>query len=210
MGARKAAIVALTPRTELAAEIGADHGLISAHLLWSGTCDRMVVSDCSAASLGKARRLFALHGLEERAVFRVADGLEAVREPVGAVLIAGMGARTMTDILRRGRDRIGDASLVLQANVEVAEIRRWLAENGFCLEREALAKEDGRFYVIMRARRGSAAPDARDLYLGPCLLAERPPLLREYLTWKLGCLQAVRRVDAEEKKRWVEEALQAL
>lgn len=206
-GPRVAALVALTPPCALAAEIGADHGIISAHLLRGGRCARMIVADVSAASLAKARRLFAAHGLEERAEFRVADGLDAVDEPVDAILIAGMGAGTMTGILRRGVERIGGAALILQANQDVPAVRAWLAGNGFAIEAESIAREGRRFYVVMRARRGEAAHSARALYLGPCLLRERPDAFAPYLRWRRDCLLRVRRADVRQEIEWIEEAL---
>ena len=197
----------LVPPCAIAAEIGADHGIISAHLLSRGTCGRMVVSDISAASLLKARRLFASHGLKGRADFRVADGLEALDAPVEAVVIAGMGVRTITGILARGRGRLHGAALVLQTNTGVAGLRAWLAGNGFRVDAERLSREGRRFYIAMRATEGYAAYSEKELYLGPCLIKERPPLLREYLAWRRGCLLAARGGEHPAMK-WIEEEME--
>ncbi len=98
---RKAAIVSLTPRGGTACEIGADHGILSAHLLRAGVCGRVIVADISAASLDKARRLFAFHGLTGSAVFRVADGLDAMDSAesvgAGAALSGDMGTSSWTE-----------------------------------------------------------------------------------------------------------------
>lgn len=206
-GPRREALISLVPCVTLAAEIGADHGIISALMLRGGRCQRMIVSDISAASLSKARRLFAAHDLAERTVFRVADGLEALDVPVEAIVIAGMGAGAICRILAAGMARIGDAALILQPNQDVGQLRAWLAAHGFAIEAERIAREGRRFYVILRARRGSARYDDRELLLGPCLLRERPEHFAAYLAWRRDCLGRVRGQDTARDLRWIEEAL---
>lgn len=207
-GPRKEAIFALTPPSQVIAEIGADHGITSAYLLRLGIAGRMIVSDISAASLLKARRLFALHGLEESAAFCVANGLDALTEPVGAAILAGMGAKTIAEILLRGRDAAPDAAFILQPSTDPPYLRRFLMENGYRIEDERLAFENRRYYVAMRARRGRASYTEKEILLGPRLLAERPPLFPEYLAWRKVCLARVRRESARGQIAWIEQALE--
>ena len=187
LGPRKEAIVALVPSCERAAEIGADHGLISAGILAAGRCREMLVCDISAASLQKARRLFVSLGWEARVRFAVADGLDAVEEGVGAIVVAGMGQQTMTEILDRGQERIGGAPLVLQANTRVAALRAWLCAHGFLIEAESLVLEEGRYYVVLRAGRGDEPLNEGQMLLGPRLLEQWPPLFEAYLRHQLAC-----------------------
>lgn len=208
-GPRKEAILSLIPRGAVAAEIGADHGIIAAHVLRMGLASRLVVTDISAASLEKARRLFALHGLTARASFRVADGLAALEEPVDTILIAGIGAVTVKRMLAAGLDKIDGATLVIQPNPDPPAVRRWLARNGFCITGEALALESGRFYVVIRARCGQAAYTERELLLGPVLSVEKPVLYAEYLQWRRGCLRVARTEKAKQALQWIDEELRA-
>lgn len=206
---RKEAILALTPLVELGAEVGADHGLISAQLLEKGICRRMLVSDISAASLDKARRLFHQQELTDRAHFRVADGLDGMPEPPQAIVIAGMGAKTIIDILETGKEKIGDAALILQPNPDPPALRRYLVSHGFYLEDERLAYEGGRYYVIMRARKGLREYTEKELLLGPWLIKARPEGYEGYLNWRLGCF--MREIPLNENAvGYVKEELDAL
>lgn len=209
-GARKEALLALMPPCDLAAEIGADHGITAAHLLRSGIAGRLLVTDISAASLAKAKRLFALHGLLAQAEFRVADGLDALDGPVGAVLVAGLGTATIRGILQRGRGRIGNAALILQPQQDPVLLRRWLMENGFSMDAERIAQEDGRYYVVMRASRGHCAYSERELLLGPCLARAKEPPYREYLAWQQNRLRVMRHAQARQAVKWIEEELSSL
>ncbi len=193
---RLQAIAALIPEgAAWVADIGADHGRLACALLTVRPELRMVVADISADSLAKARRLLAARGLEERVRFAVADGLKALAgQPVQAIVLAGMGAETLQGILAApGADEaVGAARVILQANVDVPMLRRWLTEHGYALEAEAVAAAAGRYYVILCARRGTAAPlDDKACALGPCLLAERPPEFMPYLRWRKKVLTRV-------------------
>lgn len=208
LGPRQEAICALVPRVDTGAEIGADHGITAAHLLARGVCGRMVVSDISAASLDKARRLFMFHALEARADFRVADGLDALEGmPAGAVVIAGLGGLTVRDILARGLHRLRGAALVLQPQSDIDALRAWLAQNGYRIDAERLAREGRRFYVALRAVPGMASYDERALLLGPCLLRERPGEWQAYLRWMNGVLSRVRDRDVSAQMKWIEEEM---
>lgn len=206
-GPRKAALVSMMPSVALGAEIGADHGITAAHLLAQGLCARMVISDISAASLEKARRLFQLHGLEGRAIFRVADGLAAIREPAQAVLIAGMGAKVIREIMAGGTKYVDGAAWVLQPNRDVEALRAWLVANGYRIVAERIAREARRFYVILRAERGVQALSRRECLLGPCLLRERPEGYLDYLVWRRDCLGRVQKDNTAEALDWIEEEL---
>ena len=100
------------------ADIGCDHGFLTASLLESVPGLTMLASDVSAPSLEKARRLLASRGLEARAALTVADGLTAMETPVHVVMILGMGAGTILKIVREGIVQIGNAALIVQANVD--------------------------------------------------------------------------------------------
>ncbi len=195
-GPRKEALLSMMPRAALAAEIGADHGILSAHLIARGICDRMIVSDISAASLGKAKRLFAFHGLDGRAAFAVADGLEAITEPVDAILIAGMGAETIIGMLERGKARIGDAQLVLQSNTDLDVLRAWLSGNGFAITGESLSFENRRYYIGIRAEKGYAPLNEAQRLIGPQLLREKPLLFDAYLKFRINCLKRDKKPQA--------------
>lgn len=207
LGARKDAICGLVPRVPVAAEVGADHGKISAYLVANDICDRIIVSDISGASLDKAKQLFTLRGLHDRAVFNVSDGLDAIDQPVGAIVIAGMGADTVQKILQRGLGRIGGASLILQANSNVHKLRRWLAEHDFFIDAERLVQEDRRYYVVLRAKRGIVEYSEKQMLLGPCLLKDRPPLWQDYLSWRRACMERMRGQDVRQALCWLDEEI---
>ena len=186
LDARLQAAADLFTACDTGADIGADHGRLSCYLLHTERCRRMIVADISADSLQKAKRLLSLHSLHDRAVFRVADGLDALEERAECVAICGMGGRAMGEILRRGRDRLCGADLVLSCHTEIPLLRATLCEICYHIETERLVRAKNRFYIIMKALPGAAQYTAKELYLGPVLLQGKEPLWLEYLQWRAG------------------------
>ena len=171
--------------TPCAADIGCDHGQLSAYLLEQNAALFMIASDVSAPSLEKAKRLFAAKGFGERAKTVVADGLGGVDRPVDVIVMAGMGAETILKIIREGREKIGQAKLILQANVDLPMLRTQLAAQGFEVEKEAFSKAAGRRYVTMLVRAGeSKALDARQALLGTAMQGVQDEVQRDYFDWQ--------------------------
>ena len=182
-------LAALTPVCPVAADVGADHGFLGAWLLENRRCERVQFLDISAPSLEKARRLIEDMQLEERSVFSVGDGLEALVEPAQTVIIAGMGGQTVAGIIERGRERLRGARLIMQPNVGLYELRKKLMELGFAIVEERLARAGGRWYVGIAAEEGIADYSEEELLAGPVLLRERPAELVGYADFRIKVTQ---------------------
>jgi len=168
-----------------AADIGCDHGRLTAHLLMRHDNLFMIAGDVSAPSLEKARQLLAVHGLSERAMTAVGDGLAAIDRPVDAIAIAGMGAEMILKIVREGFHRIGDAALIVQANVDLPLLRSGLAELGFEIKKEVFTRAAGRRYVTMLAERGKAKRlTEREALLGTAAQSMADECQRDYFAWQ--------------------------
>ena len=215
-GERMEAIMRLFAPVHAVAEIGADHGILSAHLVKRKICQKIIVTDRSAVSLEKAKRLFFLHRLGESAVFCVGDGLLALPEPVDAALIAGMGAESIISILEKGKEKLGNAALILQANGKQRLLREWLFANRYTIDDEVIAKEKGRYYIVIRAvqddkgRADTCCSEKcfmeKEAFLGPVLMRKRPAYWGEYLSFLQKCLTRERDLDCS-ALRWVAEEL---
>ena len=169
------------------ADVGCDHGQLTAYLLERCGALTMIASDVSGPSLAKARRLLSANGMESRAQIVQADGLAGVDRPVHAIVMAGMGAETMLGIIRAGREKIGDAALIMQANVDLPLLRRGLAELGFAVERECFSVAAGRHYAVMLARAGETRTlEAREALLGTAVHGVQNEAQQAYFAWQRG------------------------
>ncbi len=190
---RLALAAALFQPCSLGADIGTDHGLLPCHLLEQGVCQRMILADVSPKALEHARGEVLRRGLESRAALRCADGLEALDAPCGCISITGMGGRTISGILRRGRERLRGAALVLCAHTERAQVRVCLQEIGYRMEREEPCMCGGHAYVVWRAVPGEMDLSPMEVLCGRELFDSDSPMLIPYLRSRMETLE--RRLD---------------
>ena len=172
----------LLPKCEVIADIGCDHGQLSAALILSGKCKRVIAADISAGSLQKARVRAERLELSSQIDTRIGDGM-AVLVPleVQAALIAGMGGMVIAGILERGEEVArGLNAIVMQCMSDAVTLRKFLRENGYVIDDEVLIKERGRIYPTIRARSGESVPGGypEDL-LGAINLKKRDPLAEQ-------------------------------
>ena len=191
----------------LAADIGADHGRLSCWLLASGRCRDMLITDISDAALSKARRLLALHDLSDRARFVVADGFNAIAEPVDAVVVCGLGSKTIAGMLKQA-DRLQGARLILSANTQLPLLRSALMDAGYRLISETIVQAAGRYYSIMVAEPGCMQLTPRELYIGTALRGSDSVSLQAYFAWRLEVASARRGTKQQAQEiEWLKEEI---
>ncbi len=153
---RLAAAAELLGQMHTVADIGCDHGRLSAALLQSGAATRAIAVDVSAASLKKASELARYIGLQDRMEVRLGDGLSVLfqREADGLAL-CGMGGMLMVELLGAAAiPLMGAMRAVFQPMRGIAEIRRYLFGQGFRIERDVIVPDSGRLYQVFSAAPG--------------------------------------------------------
>ena len=165
------------------ADIGCDHGYLSIHLLTQGIAKSCIASDVNEAPLQSAMRNARKYGVANKMEFCLSDGLNRLPRDFDCMVCAGMGADTMMHILSDASDWLKDPKyrLILQCQSKRPELRQWLYDAGYRINRETLAK-DGKFvYSIMEVvyDPGHGITPA-ETYITPQLLEDNHPLLPEY------------------------------
>ena len=165
------------------ADIGCDHGYLGIYLLTKGIARSMIEADINQAPLDSARRNAAKFGISDKMTFHLSDGAMEIPRDFDTLVCAGMGADTMMSIIHNAYEWLRDPKyrLILQCQSKRPELRQWLYENGFRINRETLAK-DGKFvYSIMEVvfDPGHGITPA-ETYITPQLLEDGHPLLPEY------------------------------
>ena len=164
------------------ADVGCDHGYLGIHLLTSGIAKAIIASDVAEGPLQSAMRNAHKYGVKNKMTFYLSDGVKNIPRDFDCVVCAGMGADTMMSILNAApwlKD--GKYRLILQCQSKRPELRQWLYDKGFRINRETLAK-DGKFvYSIMEVvfDPGHGITPA-ETYITPQLLEDNHPLLPEY------------------------------
>ena len=182
---RLSAIAEMLGNCDCCADIGSDHGRLGAFLLQNHRCARVCLTDISASSLEKARKLIALLGFEDRTDFFVGDGALALEREVDAAVIAGMGGETIAEILENAEGKLDSARLILQPNVAAPELRSRMNACGWRIIDEQLVRDGRRIYLILAAERGEQRLDEKQTEVGSILLEKRPTELKDYAQFRL-------------------------
>ncbi len=171
-------ILSLTPETETCCDIGTDHGYIALALARRGC--RVIAADIRPKPLSAAAENIRRCGANN-VELRLSNGFSAINEgEAECAVLAGMGGELISRIISDGIK--ATAALVLQPQSLIYELRDFLCKNGFVIEDEGLCREEGRFYVAMRVRRGNCrALTEAEKRIGPVLLEKKPPLLEKYI-----------------------------
>ena len=165
------------------ADIGCDHGYLGIYLLTKGIARSMIEADINEAPLASARKNAAKFGVTGKMSFHLSDGAQDIPRDFDTLVCAGMGADTIISIIHHAHEWLGDPKyrLILQCQSKRPELRQWLYDYGYRINRETLAK-DGKFvYSIMEVvyDPGHGITPA-ETYITPQLLADNHPLLPEY------------------------------
>lgn len=157
---RLQAVVELVTKGSSVADIGCDHAYVSIYMLTHQIVDRVIAMDVNAGPLERARENIKKFQVEDRIQIRQSNGIEQLQPgEVQTLLLAGMGGALMQKILQ-GKASVLDqvTELIVQPQSEIPEFRRFLEQIGFRIEQENMIKEDGKYYVMMKAVRNQDIP----------------------------------------------------
>ena len=164
------------------ADIGCDHGYLGIYLLKNGIARSTIEADVAPQPLDSAKRNARKFHVDSAMTFCLSDGAKDIPRDFDAMVCAGMGADTIMSILSAA-PWLKDSKyrLILQCQSKRPELRQWLYDAGYRINRETLAK-DGKFvYSIMEVvyDPGFGLTPAQT-YISPALLEDNHPLLGEY------------------------------
>lgn len=130
-------------------DVGTDHAYLPAFLVLSGKTEQACACDIAEGPLKNAAKTVEKYCLQNNITLILSDGLKSV-EPFksGDIVICGMGGNLISDILEAA-DWVcaEDIHLVLQPMSHSEDVRCWLVNHGFRIEKEE-AQTDGRHIYI--------------------------------------------------------------
>lgn len=179
------------------ADIGCDHGFLSIYLIEHGKAPWCLAMDVNEGPLCRAREHIRDRGLSTYIETRLSDGAKEIRflcEETGrqkpeteAAVLAGMGGRLMMKIIAESLDKfVAMEEFILQPQSEISQLRAYIRSIGHQIVEEDMVLEDGKFYPIMKIKKGSeteASREERKLFdrYGELLLRKKHPVLLQFL-----------------------------
>ena len=190
----KSVAEAVTPGNRVA-DIGTDHGYVPIYLVKNNLSPGGIAMDVNKGPLERAEIHIREYGLGAYITTRLSDGVRALKlNEADAVVIAGMGGALMEKIIEEGEETLKSVSyLILQPQSELAHFRRFLHQKGYCIEQEKMVLEDGKYYPMMKARKGRESYVREiDYRFGKGLLEEKNQVLYQFLLKEQKSLETVK------------------
>lgn len=179
-------IVELCDTVKTIADIGCDHGYITAELILQQKADKVVATDISEKSLNKAVLLCDSMNINSFVSFREGNGFSVItkRDKVKQAVICGMGGREIISILEKRPSKL--YNFVLQPQSDVPMLREYLVSNGFEFVVDKLIKENDKYYNVIKVKKAKRRTQYLpiELYFGVTNFRENYKLFYEYLTEK--------------------------
>ena len=148
---RMQAVAGLVEPCGVIADIGCDHGYVAMELIRRHVCDKVIAMDINQGPLEQAKSNIRDYGMQEYIETRLSDGTQALLQgEADGIVCAGMGGRLVIHILTEGRELVqGMQQLILQPQSEIQEVRSFLRNAGYQIDREDMVCEDGKYYPMM-------------------------------------------------------------
>lgn len=196
---RLQSVANLVTRGMRVADVGCDHAYTSIYMIKEGIASHAIAMDINKGPLEKAKANVKAYRMQDQIETRLSDGAKKLDVgEVDALLCSGMGGSLMIKILSDSMDVFHSLQeVILQPQAEIHLVRRFLHEQGFIIEKEIFLKEDGKFYVAMKAKNlhtmeekerqsaiaeyGTSYEKECYYYYGKQLLEERHEVLEEFL-----------------------------
>ena len=153
LGIRLRAAASFVRGCGVLADIGTDHAYLPVFLIQSGLASHVIASDIGEGPLGNAKKTVEAYGLTDAVELRLSNGLQQyMPNEVNEILICGMGGNLIEEILTAAPwVKSPNMHLVLQPMTHAEDVRRYLCENGFEIEKELAVADGGRVYLQLSA-----------------------------------------------------------
>jgi tRNA (adenine22-N1)-methyltransferase len=206
---RLQAVANLVTKGNRVADIGCDHAYTSIYLAKNQISPHIIAMDINQGPIDRAKINIRKYRCENQIETRKSNGLEKLEEQeADTIIIAGMGGALTNQILTDRQDVVKSVrELVLQPQSEIFKVRRMLGDLGFVIIEENMLKEDGKYYVMMKAVPsrdvnyliGFELLKEEHYHYGRLLLDHKNPILKEFLLWDLGICDDIRKNLEEEQ-----------
>jgi tRNA (adenine22-N1)-methyltransferase len=202
LGKRLETIVNFCSRTRTIADIGCDHGQVTAELILQAKAYTVIATDVSPASLNKAVRLASSLNILPFISFREGDGFAPITkyDKVDSAVIAGMGGNEIIKMLRESKVRVNE--LVLQPMTDAVKLRGYLLQIGFKIVEDVVIKDSDKYYTIIKVKSGKMRITELELYFGINNIRELSQDFIDYIRLERAKILKVRDLVGELNKEY--------
>ncbi len=147
------AVASLVKGGGIIADIGTDHGYLPIALVKAARVSGAIAADVNKGPLENARKSVEDESLSDKITLRLSDGLRQFKEDeADEIIFAGMGGTLIAEKLRETPwAKNINIHFIFQPQSRAEDLRRFLYENGFEIQKEIATHEGRRYYIAFDA-----------------------------------------------------------
>lgn len=136
-----------------ACDVGTDHAYLPVYLINENICKNVIAADIADGPLDAARATVEKFKMSSVISVVKSDGLKNVQpDGITDVVIAGMGAETISGIIEAAPWLRNNVNLIIQPMTKIPFLRKWLYLNGFEIVKEEAVSDAEFIYTVMKVR----------------------------------------------------------
>lgn len=193
---------------DVLADIGTDHAYLPCYLVENKIVNKAYACDVARGPYESSLSTIRQHRLENNIKALLGDGIDPILgKDVDMVVIAGMGAYLMTEILKKNYDYLDRLELLfLQPNANTDHLRKYLLANNLMILDEDLVKDGHHIYDMMVVKKVNEKIiyDEYDIEFGPILKKLQTPLFIDKWQKQYIVYQNIMKDLAKDHPRYME------
>lgn len=156
-------------KEDIIADIGCDHALLDIYLIKNNICKKAFICDINQNALNNGIKNIQKYQLEKQITAKLSDGISSITNDINTLIISGMGAFTILDILNHPNLK-QISKMIIQSNNEYELLRKEIVKKGFYIADEEAVLDHGKYYVTIVFERGYHKYSNKELKYGPYLI----------------------------------------
>jgi tRNA (adenine22-N1)-methyltransferase len=156
-------------------DIGCDHALLDIYLYQNNISNKIIATDINKNALNNAKENIKKYFLDKKIITRLGDGLNPLHDDdINTIIISGMGAHTIVDIFKNGKEKLNNIStIIIQSNTKIEYLRKKMSKLDYMITDENIVLDNKKYYTIIKYGKGRRKYNKKELYFGPILLTKR-------------------------------------
>lgn len=190
---------------KIIADVGCDHGYLIIESFLNSDVSKAIAIDNKIGPLNSAKKNLEKYNFNVR--FSLSSGVSDIDDDTEVVVISGMGSllisKIISDDLTNNKKLYNVKRLILQANRNNFELRKFLMENNYQIIDEKIIYEDDKYYEIIVCERVNEKIiyTFEELYFGPMLLKRKDDIFISRINSELIKLKKLNSDSLEVKEK---------
>lgn len=190
---------------KIIADVGCDHGYLIIESFLNSDVSKAIAIDNKIGPLNSAKKNLEKYNFNVR--FSLSSGVSDIDDDTEVVVISGMGglliSKIISDDLTNNKKLYNVKRLILQANRNNFELRKFLMESNYQIIDEKIVYEDDKYYEIIVCERVNEKIiyTFEELYFGPILLKRKDDIFISKINSEISKLKKINSDSLEVKEK---------